>query len=204
MKLCRGVLHRNPENPDGTWLPATEEYWAPKADSLSKTFWTPCRQCKHETINKNKRPAYGYVSIGRVRFVFVELQRRLGNAEASRRVYGSSSSAGKLSWVLKNQQYVEKETARKAMEELRRCRASNEVRSKYDIKRGNYLRGKKERPPQRWKDYYVVEGDEQAEQVRRKRKLPKTDEELALARKKRNERARRHRAKKKQKRAKGL
>lgn len=160
-KLCRGALHP----PGGEWLPATEEYFYPRIGGLSKQFLARCRQCRAHHLAKKKRSAYGYASVGRVWFVFEELERRVGRAEAARR-----TGVGSWRWraiVSKEQQWVEKETFRRVALVLREARAKNEVRHKDDIKFGSAARGLPEKEVRDKKDLYRPTGDNDLEIKRR-------------------------------------
>lgn len=167
MKLCAGPTH--PEG--GTWLPATEQYFYKRLNGLSPSFHSHCKRCRSHRVAKKKLDslAYGYVMVSRFRFVFEELERRLGRKEAARRC-GMASHHRWQSIMEGKQRRVQKRTIERAMNALLEARINNEVRHRRDIKWGRAARGLPEvLKPVDQRDLYVPTGDKQMEQQRRYR-----------------------------------
>jgi hypothetical protein len=113
----------------------------------------------------SRRKNGGYVPKARVDFIFMELQRRLGKAEAARRM-----GVNKSFWTTYDERkYFVKDTVRRAMAVLAEARANNEVRHKDSIHEGAYLRGFTEKVPETRKDYYHPTGDSDLELRKRSR-----------------------------------
>jgi len=160
MKLCKGALHS-----EGVWLPADTDHFFKRSAGLSDQFQSQCRQCRAHYNRKTPRQAYGWVKVHRVQFIFIELENRVGRKEAARRCKINSAPWKKI--IESKQQHVEKETLRRAIEQLRICRSNNEVRNRRDIQYGSAKRGLPEKPPTERKDFYRPHGDTDTE-MRRK------------------------------------
>lgn len=109
---------------------------------------------------------HGWVEAPRYQFIFIELVRRLGVMEASRRIEITQRN---LYNILNNRnKFIQVETIRRAILVLRVARANNEARHRDSIKHGAYLRGRQERVPHALTDFYVTTSDREAE-LRNKR-----------------------------------
>lgn len=129
-KLCTGRLHRG-----GVWLPATTDYFYAIGIKGRRGFYSICKKCRRSALVKDDRKNFGYVAIGRMSFVFNELEQRLGRREAERRLGGSTHL---MSRIMKGRQhYVEKETANRALELLRELRQHDVQRTEKEIKFGS-------------------------------------------------------------------
>ena len=160
-KLCKGPLH-----PEGEWLPATEEYFFPRKDDrvVSKNLLlSVCKKCRRYKDAKDKtRGNYGYIQVSRVRFIFLEIENRIGRREAERRM---QVGVRKMKNVVEGRQrYLEAHTVQKAITLLRELRETGEVRHREDIKYGRAARGLKETKKVTSKDdLYRPHGDSDTE-----------------------------------------
>lgn len=167
-KLCKGPLH--PEG--GEWL-SLEKFWKlNRKDTHRKYYNTSCKDCDAFRICKKNVRYHGYVEISKVRWIFVELVRRLGITETTRRVKINKEDVLKR-YLDGSQRRIHLHTFYKAATVLQECRQNNEVRSKKDIKFGSYLRGRKETSLSYISDlreYYSMGSEEENERRKRSRK----------------------------------
>jgi hypothetical protein len=94
------------------------------------------------------------VPIDRVRWIFVEIAHRIGNAEAARRIGTGRHNLYKIVAVKGNKKFVERRTAKAAIILLRDLRINDTVYSKQSIRRGAVARGEEPKRPTRRKDFY--------------------------------------------------
>lgn len=161
MKFCNGPLHL-----EGIWLPATTEHFYKRKGGLSTQFLSRCIQCRAHKSRKTKRQIYGYAPVAKVRFIFVELEHRVGRTEAARRINFKNGYLKEIIDIHSGRKFVEKETVRRAMEELLLCRLNDEVRHKKHIQYGSAKRGLPESSPKNGRDYYKAHGDSDTERRR--------------------------------------
>jgi hypothetical protein len=133
-KRCNGPLH------NGEYL-SLDEFWVHKG---SWRHGKPFSQCKH-CLNYRKfgDTGHGLVPFIRVKFIFEELENRLGRTESLRRI-----------GVSHNFYYHHRDGRHKmvrvgiviaAMKELKKCREEGEVRDRRSINYGATARGRDER-----------------------------------------------------------
>jgi hypothetical protein len=94
------------------------------------------------------------VPIERVRFVFIELSHRIGNSEAARRIGTGRHNMYKIVSNKPEKKFVERRTAKAALQLLRDLRRDDVVYSKQSIRRGAVARGEEPQRPTRRKDFY--------------------------------------------------
>lgn len=159
-KLCRGPLHEA----GGALLPL-QSFWTIKRGPRAGKPFSRCVECERVVRGRDPKTS-GVIEISRVWWIFVELQRRLGKAEACRRIGVSYNF-----WMRVEREIylrMRRETARRAIAALYEARANNEVRHKDSIRYGAYLRGRKEKIPTHRSHFYKTHGDSDNER-RRKR-----------------------------------
>lgn len=136
-KVCRGPNH--PEG--GAWVPLRDFYYHRGTHRNGKPF-SRCINCENIPRLKNGPRRYsGLVSISRIRWIFRELERRLGKMETARRL-GSSYN---LFYRLGKNRYIQKQTVARAISLLRELREQDYFRSPQSIHRGAHLRGEEEK-----------------------------------------------------------
>lgn len=116
----------------------------------------------------------GYVRYEDVKFIFFELEARIGKAETCRRMGISQNFWMRMERRI--QTHTQKATVAKAIEVLREARANNEVRHRDSIRHGAAARGKKEREVKSQRDLNKPQGDNDNE---RKRNYYRTHEDYA-------------------------
>lgn len=149
------------------WLPATADYFHRRNDRLTPSWSSRCKECRNKKRIKRPRPAHGMVFVEPIRFVFIELENRLGVTEAQRRINMPNDRFRAI--INRRQKTVQKATALRAIDTLREVRRKDEVRHKHSIKRGAYLRGEEELRPVVPNDFYSRQDDSEAERRRRER-----------------------------------
>jgi hypothetical protein len=151
-KLCNGPLHKE----EGKWLTLDNYFIFKKGPHKGKPE-NYCIICSR--VSRGRDPHSGYIKVSEVRWIFMELQRRLGKTETVRRLNLSTSFWGRL----ERQTYFKKVTVRRAVELLLEVRANREVRHKKSIRHGAAARGHKEKIPTEPRDFYIPTGDVQLE-----------------------------------------
>jgi hypothetical protein len=139
--------------------------------------YCPC--CGRRKPTKNikshlDRPG-SWIPRSRVLFIFEEIVRRIGFAEATREIPYNRSSLRRL--INGDKPYVRKSTVEKAMVLLRELREGDIVYSRNDILYGSKARGLEPKPPQDAKEYYKRHGDGDTEYRRKFRDEQKKREE---------------------------
>ena len=142
-KRCNGPLHK------GVYAPL-DEFWYHKSGKRAGKPFSMCKSCI--SVVKGRNYKRGMVPWERVKFVFDELSFRLGKMEALRRVGVSSNYITRRD--KEGLKTVRLEIAARAMQELKKCRESNEVRHRKSIRYGASIRGSEEREIRRDRDYY--------------------------------------------------
>jgi hypothetical protein len=105
------------------------------------------------------------VPISRVQFALVELERRLGRNETCRRIGVADSFLLRL----KDQRNIQRVTAEKILIALREVRQEGIVRHRDSIRHGAYLRGRTEKVPTGYSDFYSFASDADNERKRQSR-----------------------------------
>lgn len=155
-KKCNGPLHP----PEGAWLPLTA-FWVFRDGPRKGRPLNYCIECARTTHHRD--PKGGYIKVGEVRWIFLELRNRLGKAETIRRC-GLSTSF----WTrLEKQQAMKRATVRRAVLVLMECRKNDEVRHRKSIRYGASQRGTVEKTPKSRHDLYTPYGDIDEEQKRK-------------------------------------
>lgn len=164
MKVCNCPIHQ------GKAIPL-DQFWKFKT---GKRVGKPLSRCiAGEKLQSGYDPGRsGFVLYSRVRFIFRELESRIGRAETCRRAEISPN----FWWRHHNENgllkpYVRKETAIRAMTLLVELRANNVTRHKKSIRHGAAARGRKERIPMysRPTDFNGRSNDQEAEYRRSRR-----------------------------------
>lgn len=159
-KLIDGALHKKcngPTHSGWVWLPVTQ-FWKSKYSRLR----AQCITCESAVQNSET-----LIDISTVYFALDELIRRLGVAEAGRRVGISDKT---VTTIHRKQVYkVKRKTARKIIAALHEVRQAEEVRHRKSIRHGAYLRGREEKTPQHRSEFYKPTGDTDLEFRRRYR-----------------------------------
>lgn len=144
-KICNGPLHQE----EGEWL-TLDKFFIMKNGARKGKPESRCKACRR--FQKDRLSESGYIEIDKVKWIFLELQNRLGKTEVVRRL-----NLGTNFWVRlenKTQKYMQRRNAIKAFHLLQEVRAKNEVRHRTSIKRGAALRGEKEKVPSDPRDFY--------------------------------------------------
>lgn len=161
MKKCNCPLH------NGQFVPI-DQFWVFKT---GKRAGKPMSKCIDGwKLSKGLDPGRsGYVPLSRVKFIFHELEARIGKTETCRRLGISQNFWMRMERGITRQ--ARKETVIKAMELLRECRAHDEVRHRYSIRHGAAARGRKERPkPKHRKEFNVQKFQNESEMRNQHRK----------------------------------
>ena len=158
-KRCNGPLHK------GESLPV-DQFWTNKTGRRRGKPFSRCIDCLIYT--RFGHTISGYVPLSRIRFIFLEIENRVGRAEAQK-LMGTSQNFYKR---LEKQHYVRKVTARRAFLVLRELRENNIVRHRDSINHGAKARGHKEREVTQRKHLYRPHGDTDAVNRRNHRNTP--------------------------------
>jgi hypothetical protein len=153
-KRCNGPLHNGEYVEISRFLPRKRKR------NKDAYYEARCRGCMTKSRGFNPKYA-GIVSLPTAWPVYVELVRRLGITEASRRTHTQKTVFYRV--INKQGHYIRGKTFAKAMFVLADVRKHNEVRHRRDIKRGAYLRGKKERRPVHLGDFNNQSSDAENE-----------------------------------------
>jgi hypothetical protein len=158
-KLCNGPLHGE----DGAWLPM-RSYWMMKSGTRAGKPMSRCIAC--ERVYRGRDPGTsGLVETDRVMFIFEEIKRRIGKAEACRRLGVTPNLWYRLESRVYTKMY--RRTVRSAMLLLRELRANDVVLSKKSIRHGALARGKKAKAPENVRDFYISQTDKENEDRKR-------------------------------------
>jgi hypothetical protein len=157
-KLCNGQLHDD----EGAFLPL-RSFWVHKSGARAGKPMSQCIACQKASRGYDPDVS-GLVEVDRVMFIFEEIKRRIGKAEACRRLNVSVNMWMRLERRVYTKMY--RSTVRKAMLLLRELRANDVVYSKRSIRHGSLARGKEPEPPANQRDYYVPQGDADNERRR--------------------------------------
>ena len=158
-KLCNGMLH----DEEGAWLPM-HSFWVHKSGTRKGKPMSQCVACQKAYRGFDPEVS-GLIEVERVAFVFEEIKRRIGKAEAVRRL-GVSRNL----WIrIENRTYTKmyRRTVRDAMLLLRELRDNDVVYSKRSIHRGSLARGEEPQPPDNNRDFYISQGDADNERRRK-------------------------------------
>jgi hypothetical protein len=148
-KLCRGPLHAT----GGEWLPTTN--FRKRSDGSGRLRGS-CAACEH-LFRYGKPPeqhsAVGWLDFSQYRFAVLELEARLGRAEARRRV-----GVGKTTWLRwsNGATRIQKAKALKLIQTLIEVRRNKEARHKHSIRRGSAARGEPEKVPRKARDFHTI------------------------------------------------
>jgi hypothetical protein len=152
MKFCCGPAHRG-----GKWIPITEFRTRYTLRTHPENLGAPrphCKWCESARVGSER-----YVDVAKVRWIFIELQDRLGKRETARRLGRS------VNWLWKfnhgRHLRMRADTVRRGIQLLREVRATNEVRHRDSIIHGAAARGRKEKVPQERKDFYASQSKKQ-------------------------------------------
>lgn len=169
-KRCNGLLHQ------GQYIPL-DSFWIHKSGKRKGKPFSQCKDCLN--FYRWGDTLHGWVEVEKVKFIFEELKRRLGKAEASRRMGVSHNFYRNLE--RRKIDFVRKDTVKRGMIVLMKCRENNEVRHRDSISHGAKARGHKERVViydgcvtenfTNLHQYYIAEHDGATEKRRRKREL---------------------------------
>jgi hypothetical protein len=145
MKVCRCSIH------NGQLVPL-EKFWTFKH---GKRKGLPSSRCiDGERIYRGRNPLQsGFVPYYRVRFIFLELEFRIGRYETGRRIGVSQNFWWRHESRIPKSRFVRKATVVRAISVLRYLRENDEVRHRDSIKHGASARGRKERVPVERKDF---------------------------------------------------
>ena len=138
-KLCNGMLH----DKEGASL-RMRSFWVHKSGTRKGKPMSQCVACQKAYRGFDPEVS-GLIEVERVAFVFEEIKRRIGKAEAVRRL-GVSRNL----WIrIENRTYTKmyRRTVRDAMLLLRELRDNDVVYSKRSIHRGSLARGEEPQPP---------------------------------------------------------
>jgi hypothetical protein len=133
-KRCNGPLH------NGDYIPL-KEFWVHKSGKRKGKPFSQCRHC--ENYQKFGDTAHGLVPYSRVKFIFEELENRLGKAESLRRIGASYSFAYHHRYGY--HKGVRVAIVIRAIKVLQECRENGEVRHRRSIRHGSAARGHQER-----------------------------------------------------------
>lgn len=168
-KRCNCPIHKGAQVP-------LDQFWVFKK---GKRKGMPLSKCiAGIKLLKGRTPdRSGFVPVHRVKFIFEELEARIGRTEACRRIGASCNFYWRLDQgIYKN---MRKETVATAMAVLKACRERDEVRNRFSIKHGAAARGKKERPrPVHRREFNVQKFDVESERRTKYRREHETSEGL--------------------------
>lgn len=154
-KTCNCPKH------NGAWVSLGNFNFHKTGGRKGKPF-SQCKDGDHRARLRNWTGQHGFIPVARVRFAWIELVRRLGVSEASRRCNVKAN----FNKNIEKQTVVRKSTANRIFNALASVRANNEVRHKDSIRRGAAMRGETERVPIRSLDFNSPQGDELNERRR--------------------------------------
>jgi hypothetical protein len=166
-KVIRGNTKRcNCDVHQGEFIPL-EEFWVFKR---GRRAGKPMSQCKDALQRQQGRTpgVSGYVPLNRLKFVFRELESRIGRMETCRRAGISINFWSRMDRGITKS--IQKGTAIKLIEVLRQCRIAEEARHKDSIRHGAAARGRKEKVPTTRKHFNIAHGDDDADMKRNYRK----------------------------------
>ena len=148
-KKCNCEVHQ------GAYIPLTE-FWFFKSGRMAGKPMSRCKDSLQRYQGREPGKS-GYVPLSRLKFVFKELEGRIGRMETCRRAgisinFWSRMDRGET-------RSIQKGTAIKLIDVLRECRVKEEVRHRDSISHGAAARGRKEKVPQTNKDYNIRHGD---------------------------------------------
>ena len=148
-KKCNCELH------NGEFIPL-DKFWVFKK---GKRKGLPMSRCKEGLmLQQGRNPGTsGYVPLSRFKFVFRELESRIGRVETCRRAGISINFWHRMDrGITRN---VQKATVIRLISVLREAREADEVRHKDSIRHGAAARGRQERVPTTRKDFNISHGD---------------------------------------------
>jgi hypothetical protein len=157
-KLCNGPLHA----PEGAYLPM-RSFWMLKTGARAGKPLSQCIACQKAARGFDPEVS-GLVEVDRVMFIFEEIKRRIGKAEACRRLGVTSNMWYRMERRIYTNMY--RKTVKNAMLLLRELRANDVVYSRRSIHRGSLARGEEPQPPANVRDYYVPQTDIENEKRR--------------------------------------
>lgn len=144
-KLCGGPLHKD----GGEWL-TLDRFWINKSGARAGRPIPKCKACERmERFGTTER---GLVEVSKVWWIFLEINRRVGKAEACRLIGVSYNFWTRVEKKIYIRMY--KRTAIRAVRVLRELRENNTVRHRDSIAHGSAMRGHKEKVPTTRRDYY--------------------------------------------------
>lgn len=151
-KRCNCPLH------NGEYVPL-DQFWYFKSGRMAGK---PMARCIAGTrIQQGKDPGKtGFVPLTRFKFVFRELESRIGRMETCRRAGISINFWMRMDRGIVTQ--ARKQTMISLISVLREARAHDEVRHKDSIRHGASARGRKERKVEKKSDLNLPSGDDDA------------------------------------------
>lgn len=167
-RRINGVVHKVCSGPlcKGKLRPLTD-FWIMKTGPRKGKPIPQCIKCQRHIKG---RPESGFVPIERVRFIFDEIESRIGRS-AGIRVIG----VGENFFLRLDQHKVMRvATVKKGIIALRELREKNTVRHEKSINAGAAARGYPERVPKRNRDFYNRSDDTEAAYKRERRSQGKT------------------------------
>lgn len=134
----------------------------------------PGEQCPHCGLRRPKDSRdwayndgeHSYVPIERVRFVFIEIAHRVGNAQGARLVGTGRHNFHKIV-NNKNKKFVERRTAKAALHVLKYLRDNDVVYSRRSIRRGSVARGEQPQRPTQRGEFYRDPGALEEDRIRK-------------------------------------
>lgn len=156
-KLCNGPLHR-----EGAWVPISGYFFFKTGKRAGK----PMSQCKK--CERSRKGRAGMIEMDQVRFIFDELQRRVGRAEVIRRLGVSRNFWLRFDHCV--YKTINRKTVIHALLLLRELRESETAIHKDSIKHGAIARGREVKPAIYRRDFYIRDHDEERDQDRERKR----------------------------------
>lgn len=163
MKVCTCPIH------NGALVPI-EKFWTFKKGRRKGLPLSRCADGERIWHGRNYLQS-GYVPYTRVRFIFLELEFRLGRYETGRRIGVSQNFWWRHESKYPKNRYVQKATVSRAISVLRYLRENEIARHRDSIRHGAAARGRKEKKPVNKKDFNGRRDDESDRKKADRRKL---------------------------------
>jgi len=174
LKQCNGPMHGE----EGVWLPLSQ-FWFFKTGKHKGKPSNYCIPCDKASRGRDPQLS-GYMKISEVRWIFTELQSRLGKTETLRRCQLGTGFWSRID----KQKFMKRATVHRALLVLIDVRQNAIVRHRHSIRRGSAVRGEPERVPVDQRDLYHPTGDNGLE-IRNKYRRNNAEKERASERRRR-------------------
>lgn len=153
LKRCNCSVHK------GEYIPL-DQFWVFKSGRMKGKPMSRCIDALRR--QQGREPGVsGFVPLNRFKFVFRELESRIGRAETCRRAGISINFWYRMDRGITT--HARKATIIRLIAVLRECRKIDEVRHRDSINHGAAARGRKEREVKNRRDFNLPTGDDELE-----------------------------------------